>query len=222
MKRSKQIISLFIAISFLGIIVPNVIPTTQNNPTSTYQVSPHSAEYDDSLLARNLSTFLTYDVQDGEALGFQFSSNSTYNYISAANPEDNENLSYQQNNLGFQYKIEKFISPDNATNFRLNHYTSSKDPLNFEDTYEWNYAHTSSYKKNATYVFFPNDIYITDIHQNNSAFLQSWIDRTYISGINMEYFYNVIDDTFYQDNFSVNVENTTNLYGSYYASWIIS
>ncbi len=227
MKRINVSLNKVLFIAILGISLLNLPSYVNNSPVIIKSPTPLANDFDDSLLSQELNTFLTYTIQDGDSLGYQIFSDFTLNYNSSASPEKNKNYSHHNSEMGFFQNIQKFIFPDNATNFVIDHFHSTSSPLNFENPDLWTYGYTSSEKKNNTYqsvfksqLFLPQDIFISDLFQNNSACLQLWISESSIPEIDFPYFYNQIDDTFHKDEFTVSTQNNSTLSGIYSASWI--
>ncbi len=213
----------------IGVIILISPQTLAHSPSMRPQIPPSASDYDDSSLSQEMNSTLTYDVQSGETLGFLLSLDSEFNYTSAEDPELDQNNTFQLQDYGLFKNIKSISSINNSTVIEIDNFASlPSSPVNFTNPDDWTYSSTSTYIKNTTYesiltpmYFVPQDIFISDIMQNNSAFLQRWLEGSHIQGINMAYFYNLIDDTFIVNNLEIDLENSSNLSGFYNASWVI-
>ncbi|UYP45485.1 hypothetical protein NEF87_001770 [Candidatus Lokiarchaeum ossiferum] len=224
MKKYVWLSSILLLACMLGCLSATFPNLVESDQAQQKMFIPKSNAYNRSLLEHTLDTNLEYAIDDAISLGYSLSSNNSYMFNSVSNSELNTNDSYHID-LGIFNNLHIDISDDNSTNIHVDTFYSEHFPLNFENPDSWDYGYSLNEQKNTTYenIFslniIPSDLNISDYQQNNSALLEDWAQYSPIEAINFGYFYDLIDDSWFLNDFTCNVDYFSDLAGFYNASW---
>lgn len=228
MKKCVWLSSVLLLLCAFGILSINTPNTLVSDPIQKERFLPKSNAYNSSLLEQNIITSLGYDLNNPVCLGYKNSYNHNYEFKSLSNPELDDNYNYHYDDVGVVNNVQIHSSEDNSTIIEVDSYYSYASPLDFEDPDFWEYWYSSTEKKNATYenlfastLIIPADLSVSDIQQNNSALLELRAQSPPIDYASLAYFYDLVDDTWLQNDFFCSLKNNSDLAGLYNASWIL-